>query len=136
MPLTTPNLQRLQHYDRAMIRQICNIYPEDMATVSSRQLLAKLQLDDFDVILREMALMVWTYKAFICFDSLHPSQQVFSHVRTGLPGLNQYKVEYLAQGHNPVPLTRLKPAVPQFLVKHSTRTTELLRHVKHSSGTV
>ena len=25
-----------------------------------------------------------------CFDCLHPSQQFFSHVRTGLPGLNQY----------------------------------------------
>ena len=24
------------------------------------------------------------------FDSLHPSQQFFSHVRTGFPGLNQY----------------------------------------------
>ena len=27
---------------------------------------------------------------FVCFDSLHPSQQFFSHVRTGLSGLNQY----------------------------------------------
>ena len=26
---------------------------------------------------------------FVCFDSLHPSQQFFSHDRTGLPGLNQ-----------------------------------------------
>ena len=25
-----------------------------------------------------------------CFDSLRPSQQFFSHVWTGLPGLNQY----------------------------------------------
>ena len=24
------------------------------------------------------------------FDSLHPSQQFFSHVGTGLPGFNQY----------------------------------------------
>ena len=28
---------------------------------------------------------------FICFDSLHPSQQFFSHVGTSLPGLNQYE---------------------------------------------
>ena len=27
---------------------------------------------------------------FFWFDSLCPSQQFFSHVRTGLPGLNQY----------------------------------------------
>ena len=25
---------------------------------------------------------------FVCFDSLHPSQQFYSHVRTGLPGFN------------------------------------------------
>ena len=27
-----------------------------------------------------------------CFDPLHPSQQVFSHVGAGLRGLNQYRV--------------------------------------------
>ena len=27
---------------------------------------------------------------FVCFESLHPSQQFFSYVETGLPGLNQY----------------------------------------------
>ena len=27
---------------------------------------------------------------FVRFDSLHPSQQFFTRVRTGLPGLNQY----------------------------------------------
>ena len=26
---------------------------------------------------------------FVCFDCLHPSQQFFSHVRMGLPWLNQ-----------------------------------------------
>ena len=35
-----------------------------------------------------------TYKSvadfFFCFDVLHPSQQVFSHVWTGLSGMNQY----------------------------------------------
>ena len=34
-PLTKMNLQRLQHNDRAMIRQICSIKPEDVATVRS-----------------------------------------------------------------------------------------------------
>ena len=28
--------------------------------------------------------------SLLCFDSLRPSQQFFSHVRTGLPGLNHY----------------------------------------------
>ena len=27
---------------------------------------------------------------FVCFDALCPSQQIFSHVEMGLPGLNQY----------------------------------------------
>ena len=52
-PLTKTNLQRLQRNDRAMIRQICSIKPEDVATVRSSQLLAKLELEDLDLILRE-----------------------------------------------------------------------------------
>ena len=39
-----------------MIRQICSIKPEDVATVRSSQLLAKLQLEDLDLILRERRL--------------------------------------------------------------------------------
>ena len=52
-PLTKTNLQR---NDRAMIRQICSIKPEDVATVSSSELLAKLELEDLDLILRERRL--------------------------------------------------------------------------------
>ena len=52
-PLTKTNLQRLQCNDRAMIRQICSIKPEDVATVMSSELLAKLELEDLDLILRE-----------------------------------------------------------------------------------
>ena len=52
-PLTKTNLQRLQRNDRAMIRQICSIKPEDVARVRSSELLAKLQLVDLDLILRE-----------------------------------------------------------------------------------
>ena len=52
-PLTKTNLQRLQRNDRAMIRQICRIKPEDVATVRSSQLLSKLELEDLDLILRE-----------------------------------------------------------------------------------
>ena len=55
-PLTKTNLQRLQHNDRAMIRQICSIKPEDVATVGSSELLAKLELEDLDLILRERRL--------------------------------------------------------------------------------
>ena len=42
-PLTKTNLQR---NDRAMIRQICSIKPDDVATVSSSELLTKLELED------------------------------------------------------------------------------------------
>ena len=52
-PLTKTNLQR---NDRAMIRQICSIKPEDVATVRSSKLLAKLELEDFDLILKERRL--------------------------------------------------------------------------------
>ena len=55
-PLTKTNLQRLQHNDRAMIRQICSIKPEDVALVRSRDLLTKLELEDLDLILRERKL--------------------------------------------------------------------------------
>ena len=54
--LTKTNLHRLQRNDRAMIRQICSIKPEDVATVRSSELLAKLQLEDLDLILRERRL--------------------------------------------------------------------------------
>ena len=50
------NLQRLQRNDRAMIRQICSIKPEDVARVRSSELLTKLQLEDLDLILRERRL--------------------------------------------------------------------------------
>ena len=55
-PLTKTNLQRLQRIDRAIIRQICSIKPEDVARVRSSELLAKLQLEDLDLILRERRL--------------------------------------------------------------------------------
>ena len=55
-PLTKTNLQRLQRNDRAMIRQICSIKPESVARVRSSELLAKLQLEDLDLILRERRL--------------------------------------------------------------------------------
>ena len=69
--------------------------------------------------------LLFDFDKFVLFD-LIPSQQFFSHVRTGLPGLNQYLAEdkCLAQGHNAVLTARLKPVTPRFPVKHST--TDLL----------
>ena len=55
-PLTKTNLHSLQRNDRAMIRQICSIKPEDVATVRSSELLAKLQLEDLNLTLRERRL--------------------------------------------------------------------------------
>ena len=46
----------LQPNDRAMIRQVCSIKPEDVATVRSSELLAKLELEELDLILRERRL--------------------------------------------------------------------------------
>ena len=55
-PLTKPNLQRLHRNDRAMIRQICRIKPENVAKVRSNELLRQLGLEDLDPILRERRL--------------------------------------------------------------------------------
>ena len=63
-PLTKTNLQRFQHNDRAMIRQICSIKPEVVAMVRSSKLLAKLELEDFYLIMREKASLVWACGAF------------------------------------------------------------------------
>ena len=47
----------------AMNRQICNFKPEDVAKVRSSQLLAKLDIEDLALILREKASLVWTCEA-------------------------------------------------------------------------
>ena len=52
-PLTKPNLQRLQQNDRAMIRQICNVGPQDIVTTRSNELLVRLGIEDQDLILKE-----------------------------------------------------------------------------------
>ena len=43
-PLTKPNLQHLQRNDRAMIRQICTVKPQDIVSTRSNELLARLAL--------------------------------------------------------------------------------------------
>ena len=55
-PLTKPSLQHLQRNDRAMIRQICNVKPQDTATIRSTELLARLGIEDLDLILKERRL--------------------------------------------------------------------------------
>ena len=55
-PLTKPNLQHLQRNDRAMIRQICNVKPQDTATIRFTGLLAWLGIEDLDLILKERRL--------------------------------------------------------------------------------
>ena len=55
-PLTKPNLQRLQRNDRAMIRQICNVRPQDIVTTRSSELLTQLGIEDLDLILKERRL--------------------------------------------------------------------------------
>ena len=52
-PLTKPNLQLLQQNDRAMTRQICNVKPQDTATLMSTELLAWLGIEDLDLIIKE-----------------------------------------------------------------------------------
>ena len=55
-PLTKPNLQYLQQNNRAMIRQICNVRPQDIVTTRSNELLVRLGIEDLDLILKERRL--------------------------------------------------------------------------------
>ena len=55
-PLTKPNLHRLQRNDRAMIRQICNVRRQNIVTTRSNELLARLGIEDLDLILKERRL--------------------------------------------------------------------------------
>ena len=57
-PLARPYLQRFQCNDRAMIRQICNVKPDDVATVRSKNLSAQLEIDYVVVNLREKRLSI------------------------------------------------------------------------------
>ena len=55
-PLTKPNLQCLQWKDRAMIRQTCDVRQQDIVTTRSNELLARLGIEDLDLILKERRL--------------------------------------------------------------------------------
>ena len=56
MPATKPNLQCLQQNDRAMIRQTCHVKWQDIVTTRSSELLARLGIEDLDLILKERRL--------------------------------------------------------------------------------
>ena len=55
-PLTKPNLQCLQRIDGAMIRQICNVKPQDTVTTRSSELLVRVCIEYLDLILKEKML--------------------------------------------------------------------------------
>ena len=55
-PLTKPILQHLQPNDRAMIRQICNVNPQDTANIRSTELLGRLGIEDLGLILKQRRL--------------------------------------------------------------------------------
>ena len=55
-PLTKPNLQCLQQNEGAMIRQTCNGKPQDIVTIRSNKLLARLGIEELDLILKERRL--------------------------------------------------------------------------------
>ena len=55
-PLTKPIFHRLLRNDRAMIRQICTVKPQDTAAIRSPELLAQLGIEDLDLILKERRL--------------------------------------------------------------------------------
>ena len=50
------SLQCLQRNDRAMIRQICNVKLQDIVTTRSNELLARLGIEDLELILKERRL--------------------------------------------------------------------------------
>ena len=54
--LTKPNHQHLQRNYRAMIRQICNVRPQDNVITRSNELPARLGSKDLDLILKERRL--------------------------------------------------------------------------------
>ena len=58
-PLTKPSLLHLQRNDRAMIRQLCHVKPDEVFKVRSHDLLEKIGLQDQDWPSVERALTRW-----------------------------------------------------------------------------
>ena len=59
--LKRSELPRIWRNDRAMVRQICNIKPEDVVTVRSKKLLAQPKIDYVAVILREKRICLFVH---------------------------------------------------------------------------
>ena len=55
-PLTNPNIQCLVAKCQAVIRQNCNVKPQDIVTTRSSELLARLGIEDLGLILKERRL--------------------------------------------------------------------------------
>ena len=55
-PLTKPNLQCVEQIDRAIIRQICNVKPQEIVTTRSSELLVQVCIEYLDLILKEKRL--------------------------------------------------------------------------------
>ena len=51
--LTKLNLQRLQQNDSSIIRQICNVKPQDTVTIRSNELRVQLGIEDLDLMRKE-----------------------------------------------------------------------------------
>ena len=61
-PLTKPNIQGLQRNDRAMIRQLCNVKPQDIVTIRFNELFgAAWHWGSGPHSEGEKALLVWTH---------------------------------------------------------------------------
>ena len=80
-PLTKPNIQHLQPNDRAMIRQICNVRPQDIVTTRSNELLARLGIEDLDLILKERRLQWYGH-----VERSNGAVKTAFHIQVGLGG--------------------------------------------------
>ena len=125
-PVTKPCLLRLQRNDRAMIRQICNVKPQDTATITSTELLARIGIEDLDLILKERRLRWYGHversngavttafdiqvNGFLvgCFRFSGPLRQYFSLYRA----VSQREGERGEKGQRRVKMSRQPPPAP------------------------
>ena len=87
----------------------------------------------------DCVLILQLWSTYVWFDSLRPSQQVFSYVGTDLPGLKQYKARInvscvSCSSDDTVTPLRLQPAVPRSRVKHSTTEPMCSRFDQNTSN--
>ena len=107
-PLTKPSLQRLQRNDRAMIRQICNVKPQDTATIRSTELLARLGIEDLDLILKERRLC-WYGHAERSNDAVKTAFDIQVDGKHG-PGRPKMTWKHLTEGSQRVEALSYRPS--------------------------